>query len=96
MAFHQNGLTLTYFANEFVTPVVTGAQTMAFDIWNLVLVAIGVYALFGIFGDGSRKAKSIWGGVGVAVIAALVYKYLTTLQKLASRLLSSSSSTRSM
>ena len=76
MAFHQNGLTLTYFANEFVTPVVTGAQTMAFDIWNLVLVAIGVYALFGIFGEGTAKAKGIWGGVGVAVIAALVYKYM--------------------
>ena len=76
MAFHQNGLTLTYFANEFVTPVVTGAQTMAFDIWNLVLVAIGVYALFGIFGEGTAKAKSIWGGVGVVVIAALVYKYM--------------------
>ncbi len=76
MAFHQNGLTLTYFANEFVTPVVTGTQTMAFDIWNLVLVAIGVYALFGIFGEGTAKAKSIWGGVGVVVIAALVYKYM--------------------
>ena len=76
MAFHQNGLTLTYFANEFVTPVVTGAQTMAFDIWNLVLVAIGVYALFGIFGEGSRKAKTIWACVGVAVVGALAFKYM--------------------
>ena len=75
MAFHQNGLTLTYFANEFVTPVVTGVQTMAFDIINLVLVAILVYALFGIFGEGSRKAKTIWGCVGIAVIGALVYKF---------------------
>ena len=77
MAFHQNGLTLTYFANEFVTPVVTGVQTMAFDIINLVLVAILVYALFGIFGDGTRKAKTIWGCVGAAVIGALIYKYLS-------------------
>ncbi len=76
MAFHQNGLTLTYFANEFVTPVVTGAQTMAFDIWNLVLVAIGVYALFGIFGDGSRKAKAVWCGVMAVVAGALAYKFV--------------------
>ena len=76
MAFHQNGLTLTYFANEFVTPVVTGAQTMAFDIWNLVLVAIGVYALFGIFGDGGRKAKSVWCGVLAVVAGALAYKFM--------------------
>ena len=76
MAFHQNGLTLTYFANEFVTPVVTGAQTMAFDIWNLVLVAIGVYALFGIFGEGGRKAKSVWCGVLAVVAGALAYKFM--------------------
>jgi len=76
MAFHQNGLTLTYFANEFVTPVVTGVQTMAFNIWNLVLVAVLVYALFGIFGKGTNKAKTIWACVGVAVLAALAYQYL--------------------
>ena len=76
MAFHQNGLTLTYFANEFVTPVVTGVQTMAFNIWNLVLVAILVYALFGIFGDGTRKAKMIWSCVGVIVLAVLGFQYL--------------------
>ena len=75
MAFHQNGLTLTYFANEFVTPVVSGVQTMAFDIWNLVLVAILVYALFGLFGEGTKKAKMIWSCVGVAVLGALAYKY---------------------
>ena len=75
MAFHQNGLTLTYFANEFVTPVVSGVQTMAFDIWNLVLVAILVYVLFGLFGEGTNKAKMIWSCVGVAVLGALTYKY---------------------
>ncbi len=75
MAFHQNGLTLTYFANEFVTPVVNGVQTMAFDIINLVAVAILVYALFGIFGEGTNKAKSIWGGIGAAMLALLAWKY---------------------
>ena len=76
MAFHQNGLTLTYFADKFVDPVVTGVQTMAFNIWNLVLVAIGVYALFGIFGEGSRKAKTIWACVGVVVLGVLAYQYM--------------------
>ena len=77
MAFHQNGLTLTYFANEFVNPVVTGVQTMAFDIINLVLVAIFVYVLFGIFGEGTKKAKMIWSCVGIAVLGALAYKYIS-------------------
>ena len=76
MAFHQNGLTLTYFANEFVTPTVTGTQTMAFDIFNLVAVAVLVYALFGVFGEGTGKSKTIWSGIGVAAIALLAYKYM--------------------
>ncbi len=77
MAFHQNGLTLTFFADEFVNPVVSGAQTMAFDIWNLVMVAILVYAVFGIFGEGTRKAKTIWACVGVGMIGILVYKFFS-------------------
>ena len=76
MAFHQNGLTLTYFADKFVNPVITGAQTMAFNIWNLVLVAVGVYGLFGIFGEGTVKSKSIWGAVTVAVVGVLAYQYM--------------------
>lgn len=76
MAFHQNGLTLTFFADEFVDPVVTGAQTMAFDIMNLVMAAILVYSLFGIFGDGTRKSKTIWGCVGTAAVGVLAYKYI--------------------
>ena len=83
MAFHQNGLTLTYFANEFVTPVVGGVQTMAFDIINLVMVAILVYALFGIFGEGSQKSKTIWSCIGVAALAVLAYKYTTHPESLA-------------
>ena len=77
MAFHQNGLTLTFFADEFVNPIVTGAQTMAFDIINLVVVAILVYAVFGLFGDGSRQAKTAWGLVGIASVGVLIYKYLS-------------------
>ncbi|MBQ3673163.1 MAG: peptide MFS transporter [Paludibacteraceae bacterium] len=83
MAFHQNGLTLTYFANEFVAPAVHGVQTMAFDIINLVMVAILVYALFGIFGEGSRKAKTIWSCIGIVAIAVLAYKYLNHPAELA-------------
>ena len=75
MAFHQNGLTLTYFADKFVNPIITGAQTMAFNIWNLVMVAVLVYSLFGIFGENGSKAKMIWGCVGSAMLAILIYKY---------------------
>ena len=76
MAFHQNGLTLTYFADEFTQKTSTGIQSMAFNVWNLVLVIVAVYAGFSIFQSETKKAKVISAGVVVAVIATLVYKYL--------------------
>ena len=74
MAFHQNGLTLTYFAAEFTEKTSTGIQSMAFNVWNLVLIIIGVYAGFSVFQSETKKAKAISGGVLAAVIAYLVYK----------------------
>ena len=50
---------------------------MAFNVWNLVLVIIAVYAGFSIFQSETKKAKVISAGVVVAVIAVLVYKYMT-------------------
>ncbi len=49
MAFHQNGLSLTYFADEFTARTSTGIESMAFDVWNLVAIIILVYACFAIF-----------------------------------------------
>lgn len=76
MAFHQNGLTLTYFADEYVRPMSYGIQTMAFDIINLVTIAIMVYAGFALVQSKTAKAKAIAGGVLAAGVAVLVYKYL--------------------
>ena len=38
MAFHQNGLSLTYFADEFTAQSADGLQAMCFNVWNLVAV----------------------------------------------------------
>ncbi len=76
MAFHQNGLTLTYFANEFVNPACTGVQTMAFDIINLVMVVIIVYGLFGLFQSKALRGKLLSAVAVVAPMGVLAYKYL--------------------
>ena len=76
MAFHQNGLTLTYFAAEFTEKTSTGIQSMAFNVWNLVLIIIGVYAGFSIFQSETKKAKAISGVVLAGVIGYLTYKAL--------------------
>lgn len=75
MAFHQNGLTLTYFANEFVTPTATGVGAMPFDVINLVLCIIIVYGLFSLFQGKTARTKGIAGVVILACLGALYYQY---------------------
>lgn len=75
MAFHQNGLTLTFFANEFVNPISTGVQSMAFDIVNLLAIVFIVYASFSLVQSNNEKTKVISGIVIVASLALLAWKY---------------------
>jgi len=69
MAFHQNGLSLTYFADEFTAQSSTGVQSMAFNVWNLVAIIAIVYALFSVFQ--SETAQGKWIGVGVVALACM-------------------------
>ena len=59
MAFHQNGLSLTYFADEFTAQSAEGLQAMCFNVWNLVAVIFIVYALFSLFQSKTGKGKAI-------------------------------------
>ncbi len=78
MAFHQNGLSLTYFADEFTANTATGLQSMAFDVWNLVLIIFIVYAGFSLFQSKTAKGKGISAAVIVAALGILCYKYTRT------------------
>ncbi len=75
MAFHQNGLTLTFFARDYTAAEATGLTRIGFDVFNLVLIVIAVYALFSTFQSDSRRGKWISGIVTLASIALLVWKY---------------------
>ncbi|MCE2615353.1 peptide MFS transporter [Phocaeicola oris] len=75
MSFHQNGLTLTYFANEFTQKTSTGIQSMAFDVINLVMIILIVYASFSLVQSKTSKGKSISVVVIMAALAVLYYKY---------------------
>ena len=74
MAFHQNGLTLTYFADEFTQTTAVGLNTMLFDVWNLALIIIAVYATFSIFQSEGAKGKLLSGILASGVLALLVYR----------------------
>ncbi|MBO5181250.1 MAG: peptide MFS transporter [Paraprevotella sp.] len=77
MAFHQNGLTLTLFANEFTAKSSTGIQSMAFDVWNLVAIIFIVYGLFSLIQGKTGREKGIAAAVIVAALAFLGYQYTT-------------------
>ena len=73
MAFHQNGLSLTYFADEFTAQSAEGLQAMCFNVWNLVAVIFIVYALFSLFQSKTSKGKTI---SAVVILAALAFLFL--------------------
>lgn len=75
MAFHQNGLTLTLFAEEYTATHSIGLESMAFDVTNLLLCIVIIYALFSLFQSKTGKGKGISGIVILACLAALGYKY---------------------
>ena len=78
MAFHQNGLSLTYFADEFTAKTSTGVESMAFNVWNLVAIIFIVYALFSLFQSKTSKGKAISFAVIVIALAFLFFQYDAT------------------
>lgn len=76
MAFNQSGLSLTFFADEFTARTSEGAQSMAFDVWNIVALIAIVYALFAVFQSETKTGKWASCSVVVAAVAFLVVRYL--------------------
>ena len=77
MAFHQNGLTLTLFAEEYTNTQSFGVESMMFDVWNLVLCIVMVYALFAVFQSKTTQARLIAGTVILVCAGVLAWKYTT-------------------
>ena len=76
MAFHQNGLTLTFFARDYVETSASGIVGMEFDVLNLLLVIFIVYALFGLFQSKTARGKGVSAAVIVLSAVGLGYQYM--------------------
>lgn len=72
MAFHQNGLTMTFFARDYTAKAATGLDRVGFDVWNLTLLIIAIYGAFSLFQSKTGKGKAF---SGVAILAALGVLY---------------------
>lgn len=66
MAFHQNGLTLTYFAKSYTVGAVEGWSRFAFSLLTLVPFIIGFYGLLNVFQ--SKTSNSRIGAAAVMVV----------------------------
>ncbi len=76
MAFHQNGLTLTFFARDYTAATATGLTRIGFDVWNLVLIAVMVYSVFAIFQSKKTRGKVVATVVTLAALALLYNNYI--------------------
>jgi len=76
MSFHQNGLTMTFFARDYTANTVTGFDCFGMDILNLVLIIITVYAGFSIFQSETFRGKAISGVVAAVSLTAIVLRFI--------------------
>ena len=77
MAFHQNGLTLTYFARDFVATSSTGVESLLFDVTNLVMIIIAIYASFAVVQSKTLKGRTIATAITLLCAAFVIFKGLT-------------------
>lgn len=78
MVFHQNGATLTEFAKTCTSPEAGGWTRIGFNVWALLSIAVGVYALFNLFQTKSNLSRLISVALLALVAWAVYYSYNTT------------------
>jgi POT family proton-dependent oligopeptide transporter len=82
MSFHQNGLTMTFFARDYTAGVADGLTRIGFDIVNLTLLIVAVFSAFSIFQSETSKGKIISTVVLGAAIVGVISGYLNTAAQL--------------
>ncbi len=78
MSFHQNGLTMTWFARDYTESSVSGFGRFGFTILTLVPFAVAFYGLLSLIQAKEARGKMI-GGAVLAVGAACAWWAYTTL-----------------
>lgn len=74
MAFHQNGLTLTFFARDYTVDTVSGFDRFSFGLPTMLMAIVGFYGLLSLITSSAMKSRII-GGI-VFVLAAVGGYYL--------------------
>ncbi len=75
MVFHQNGATLTKFAEVFTMSESTGWTRIGFNIWALATIVVAVYAFFSLAQSKTAKGRIISAVVLAAAAGVIWYFY---------------------
>ncbi len=77
MAFHQNGLTMNFFARDYTVQEVGPATFVLFDLKSLVAIIAGFFGLLSLVGRNSSGKSRLIGGLVFIAGAALTYYFYT-------------------
>lgn len=73
MSFHQNGLTLTFFARDYTQRVVGSGTFFWFDLWTLLPMFGAALGLYFLLRKGSSSVYRIVGALGAIVLGYFAY-----------------------
>jgi len=79
MSFHQNGLTLTFFARDYVAQTATPSTFIWFDITVLLPIFGAAVGAFTIFSKDSETKQKMFGLAAVIGLGALAYYQYSNL-----------------
>ena len=85
MSFHQNGLTMTFFARDYTVSKVTSSQYMVFSLFILIPFIVFMYGIylstFGLLGGKKNAKTGIW--LIAAGIVLLIAGYFVDIRTIA-------------
>ena len=80
MSFHQNGLTLTFFARDYITKQVGPITNLFFGPWSIISVFGALAGLFVALGKNKTRTERLV-GTGLFLVGSLVaYFYVQSFQ----------------
>ncbi len=77
MAFHQNGLTMNFFARDY-TETSVGWHQLIFNIWSLLSIVIGIFGLSSLLNSASSMKSRIIGAFVALIAGGAVYYFYSS------------------
>ncbi len=75
MSFHQNGLTLTFFARDYIAKEVSAFTYLFFDMWSLLAVISFIAGFFVMLGKNKTQTTRLIGGALTLIGGGFAYYF---------------------